>query len=126
MPEAVLRQAQADLLEWRRQGASVMELSHRGEQFMRLAAEIEHDLRELASISDDYAVLFLPGGATQHFAQIPMNLAMPGARADYIVSGHWSDKATREAAPYVDVHVVASSEAEGYRSLPVASNLNPD
>ncbi|HEX7341714.1 MAG TPA: 3-phosphoserine/phosphohydroxythreonine transaminase [Rhodanobacteraceae bacterium] len=118
MPEAVLRQAQADLLDWQGHGASVMELSHRGKPFMELAAAIKRDMRQLASIRDDYAILFLQGGATQHFAQVPMNLAGPGEHADYIVSGHWGDKAVSEAAPYVDARVVASSADADYRRLP--------
>lgn len=125
LPEAVLRQAQAELLDWRGQGASVMELSHRGRPFMQLAAEIERDMRELASIPEDYAILFLQGGATQHFAQIPMNLAPEGARADYLVSGHWSDKAVHEATPYVNARVAASSAGDGYRHLPEVGNLDP-
>ncbi len=125
LPEAVLRRAQAELLDWRGQGASVMELSHRGKPFMQLAAGIDRDIRELAAIPDDYAVLFLQGGATQHFAQIPMNLAMPGDSADYLVSGHWGEKAASEAAPYVDVRVAASSAADGYRKLPATTDLDP-
>lgn len=118
LPEAVLQRARQDLLEWNGSGASVMELSHRGKRFMALAAEAEASLRRLLDIPAGYTVLFLQGGATQHFAQIPMNLAGPGDRADYIVTGHWGEKAVREAAPYVDAHVAASSEAEGYLRLP--------
>lgn len=125
MPEPVLRQAQEEMLDWRGHGASVMELSHRGKPFLQLAAEVDRDLRRLAAIPDDYAILFLQGGATQHFAQIPMNLAAPGARAEYLVSGHWSDKAAHEAAAYVDVHVAGSSAGDGYRTLPVAVDLDP-
>ncbi|HET6586684.1 MAG TPA: 3-phosphoserine/phosphohydroxythreonine transaminase [Oleiagrimonas sp.] len=125
LPEAVLRQAQAELLDWRGQGASVMELSHRGKPFMQLAAEIDRDMRELAAVPDDYAILFLQGGATQHFAQIPMNLAAEGDSADYLVSGHWSDKAAREAAPYVNVRVAASSAGDDYRTLPEATHIDP-
>lgn len=125
LPEAVLRQARDELLDWRGQGASVMELSHRGKPFMEMVAGIERDMRELAVIPDDYAILFLQGGATQHFAQIPMNLAPEGASADYIVSGHWSDKAVHEAAPYVRARVIGSSAAEGYRRLPRPEGADP-
>lgn len=118
MPEAVLRQAQAELLDWHGHGASVMELSHRGRPFMDLAADIDRDLRRLASIPDDYTILFLQGGATQHFAQIPMNLAGAGEHADYVVSGHWGEKAVKEAAPYVDARVAASGADADYRRLP--------
>lgn len=126
LPEVVLRQAQHELMEWRGQGASVMELSHRGKPFMALAEEIEADLRALMGVPENYRVLFLHGGASQHFAQIPMNLAMPGQHADYIVSGHWGEKAVREGRPYVGVNVVASNEADGYRQLPQVHKIDPD
>jgi phosphoserine aminotransferase len=127
LPQAVLERAQREMLDWNGSGASVMELSHRGKLFMGLAAQAEADVRELAAIPDDYAVLFLQGGATQHFAQIPMNLAAEGASADYIVTGHWGEKAASEAAPYVKVDIAASSHSDNYVKLPVRSGwkLNP-
>ncbi|HEX5305210.1 MAG TPA: 3-phosphoserine/phosphohydroxythreonine transaminase [Dyella sp.] len=118
LPRQVLEQAQRELLDWNGSGMSVMEQSHRGKPFIAMAAQAEADLRELMAIPADYAVLFLQGGATQHFAQIPMNLAGPDDCADYIVSGHWGEKAVREAAPYLRVNVAASSEADGFRRLP--------
>lgn len=125
LPEPVLRQAQSELLDWRGVGASVMELSHRGKPFMAMAAEAERDLRELLAVPSNYEVLFLQGGATQHFAQIPMNLAGTGDSADYVVSGHWSDKAVREAAPYVHTRIAASSEGDGFRSVPRGIEADP-
>ncbi|MCX7514210.1 3-phosphoserine/phosphohydroxythreonine transaminase [Frateuria sp. STR12] len=118
LPQAVLEQAQRELLDWNGSGASVMEQSHRGKRFIAMAEQAEADLRDLLGVPDDYAVLFLQGGATQHFAQIPMNLAGPDERADYIVSGHWSEKAASEAAPYLHVNLAASSKAEGHLRLP--------
>jgi len=118
VPEAVLRQAQAELLEWHGARASVMEISHRGSLFAELAAESERDLRLLLDIPGNYKVLFLQGGATQHFAQLPMNLAAGGQVADYVVTGHWSEKAVREAAPVARINVAASSAAGNFRSLP--------
>ncbi len=118
LPREVLEQAQRELLDWNGSGMSVMEQSHRGKPFIAMAARAEADLRELMAIPADYAVLFLQGGATQHFAQIPMNLAGPDDCADYIVSGHWSEKAVREAVPYLRANVAASSEADGFRRLP--------
>ena len=118
LPQPVLERAQRELLDWQGCGASVMELSHRGKAFMGLAQQAEADLRELLAVPANYAVLFLQGGATQHFAQIPMNLAAEGASADYIVTGHWGEKAASEAAPYVKVNVAASSKAEHYMRLP--------
>ncbi|UGB39335.1 3-phosphoserine/phosphohydroxythreonine transaminase [Frateuria soli] len=118
LPRAVLEQAQRELLDWQGSGASVMEQSHRGKRFIAMAEQAEADLRELLEIPGDYAVLFLQGGATQHFAQIPMNLAGPTDTVDYVVSGHWSEKAASEAAPYARVNVVASSKADGFLHLP--------
>jgi phosphoserine aminotransferase len=118
LPEDVLKRAQAELLEWDGAHASVMEISHRGKAFMDMAARVETDLRDLLGIPSNYKVLFLQGGATQHFAQIPMNLAADGQRADYVVNGHWGEKAASEAALYAAPHVAASSKGEGYRSIP--------
>lgn len=118
LPLAVLERAREELLDWDGSGASVMEQSHRGKRFIGMAARAESDLRTLLAIPDDYAVLFLQGGATQQFAQIPMNLAADGDCADYIDSGHWSAKAISEAAPYVRVNVAASARADDYRRLP--------
>lgn len=118
LPLAVLERAQHDMLDWNGSGASVMELSHRGKRFGELAAQTEVDLRQLMAIPDDYAVLFLQGGATQHFAQIPMNLAAENDSADYLITGHWGEKAASEAAPYVRVNLAASSKAQNYLRLP--------
>lgn len=118
LPETVLRQAQQELLEWGGERASVMELSHRGKAFEAMALQAEADLRELLKVPDHYRVLFLQGGATQHFAQIPMNLAAPGQAADYVVTGAWSQKAVAEARHFVQPHIAASSEADGFRSIP--------
>ena len=118
MPEDVLKRAQQELLEWNGARASVMEVSHRGKAFMEMAVRIEADLRELLAVPPNYKVLFLQGGATQHFAQVPMNIAADGQRADYIVNGHWGEKAASEAALYAASHVAATSKAGGYRSIP--------
>ena len=118
LPMAVLERAREELLDWNGSGASVMEQSHRGKRFIAMAAQTEADLRALVGIPADYAVLFLQGGATQQFAQIPMNLAGEGERADYVDSGHWSSKAISEAATYVKVNVAASGKGDDYRRLP--------
>jgi phosphoserine aminotransferase len=126
LPTAVLAQVQAELLEWKGERASVMEVSHRGQAFIDCAAEAERDLRELLAVPADYAVLFLQGGATQHFAQIPMNLAGPGDSADYILSGHWSEKALENARPSLRTRVAASSKEGGYRGIPPVSSWQVD
>lgn len=127
LPEAVLYKARSEFLEWDGARASVMEVSHRGKPFMEMAARAESDLRELLAVPAGYKVLFLQGGATQHFAQIPMNLCADGQRADYIVNGHWGEKAFAEGGFYAAAHVAASSKAEGYRSIPArgAWDLDP-
>lgn len=120
LPEPVLQQAREELLEWRGERASVMEISHRGKAFVGCAEEAEQDLRDLLDVPQDYAVLFLQGGATQHFAQIPMNLAAPGQTADYLLTGAWSQKALAEAGTYVDAQAIASTEAGSFTDIPDA------
>jgi phosphoserine aminotransferase len=118
LPEAVLRQAQQELLEWGGERASVMEISHRGKAFETMAAQAEQDLRDLLAVPANYRVLFLQGGATQHFAQIPMNLARPDQAADYVVTGAWGQKAVAEAKSYCKVNVAATGEAGNFTSIP--------
>lgn len=118
IPEAVLATAKEDLLDWHGRGLSVMEMSHRSEEMMSIAAEAEADLRALMGISDDYAVLFLQGGASTQFSAIPLNLLGEAASADYVNTGQWSKKAIKEAKRYTNVNVVASSEAENFTCIP--------
>jgi phosphoserine aminotransferase len=118
LPEPVLLQARDELLEWGGERASVMEISHRGKGFETMAAQAEQDLRDLLAVPDNYRILFLQGGATQHFAQIPMNLASPGQVADYVVTGAWGQKAVAEGKPYCQVNVAATSEADNFTSVP--------
>ncbi len=118
LPLPVLEQARDELLDWQGRGLSVMEDSHRGRPFVELAEQSERDLRALLSIPDDYAVLFMQGGATLQFATIPMTLAAAGQGVDYLITGHWGRKAASEAARLRPLRVVADGEALGYRSVP--------
>lgn len=118
LPLEVLQQAQAELTDWQGLGMSVMEVSHRSKAFIKVAEQAEADLRELMNIPQDYAVLFLQGGATTHFALLPMNLAGPEQTADYLVTGSWSKKASKEAAAVCKVGVVADGSASNYMDLP--------
>ena len=118
LPEEVLARAGDEMLDWRGTGMCVMEMSHRGKEFMSIAAEAEKDLRDLLAIPANYKVLFLQGGATLQFAQIPMNLLAGKGKADYVVTGEWSKKAVKEAQAYCDVHVAASSEDKGFTYFP--------
>lgn len=120
LPERVLQQAREECLEWQGARASVMEISHRGKDFMRIAAQAEQDLRDLLKVPDNYRVLFLQGGATQHFAQVPMNLCTPDQSADYIVTGAWGQKAVSEAAPYVSPRVAVDMQASNYTDVPAS------
>jgi phosphoserine aminotransferase len=128
LPEPVLRQAQATMLEFGDTGASILEISHRGADFLAVARQAEADLRTLLSIPDDYAVIFTSGGATTVQALLPLNFAAPGQAADYVVSGHWGKTAIKQAAPCVDARTAASSEAGGFRDVPARSDwrLSPD
>ena len=121
LPEAVLRRTQDELLDWKGSGMSVMEVSHRGADFIEFAAQSERDLRELLAVPDNYRVLFLQGGATLQFAAVPLNLAPPGAVADYVVTGNWGEKAVSEAERYVSVNVVADSSASKHTAIPEPS-----
>lgn len=122
LPEEVLKQAAAEMLDYQGTGMSVMEMSHRSAAFKGIIETAEADIRELMNIPDNYRVLFLQGGATQQFAAIPMNL-MRNKVADYIVSGSWSKKAFKEAKLYGDVCCVASSEDKGFSYVPSVDGM---
>ena len=128
LPESVLRQAQATMLEYGDAGASILEISHRGADFLAVAHQAEADLRTLLAIPDDYAVLFTSGGATTVQALLPLNFAAPGQPCDYVVSGHWGKTALKQAAPCADARIAASSEAGGFRDVPPREQwrLSPD
>ena len=127
LPLEVLEQARADIPDWAGMGMSVMELSHRSKAFIEVAESAEADLRGLLGIPDDYAVLFLQGGATLQFALLPLNLASADQGLDYLVTGSWSDKAAKEAAKLRTVNVVATGADGNYTDVPARDSwqLNP-
>ena len=110
LPLSVLEKAQAELVSYGDAGMSVMEMSHRSSSYQAIIDECEALLRELMGIGDNYKVLFLQGGASSQFAMIPLNLFANSKKADYILTGLWAKKASKEAARYGEVKVVASSE----------------
>ena len=118
LPEAVLRQAQEEFLDWHGAGASIMEMSHRGKEFVSVAAEAEQDVRDLLGVPNNYKVLFLQGGASTQFATIPMNLLRGKTTADYILTGAWGKKAISDAKKYCTVNLAASSEGDKFTSIP--------
>jgi phosphoserine aminotransferase len=118
LPEPVLRQAAAEMLDWRGCGMGVMEMSHRGKEFTSIAVEAQALLRELLAVPDNYKVLFMQGGAIAENALVPMNMLRGHASADYIDTGEWSKRSIQEARKYGTINVAASSAASGYTTIP--------
>ena len=118
LPEAVLRLAADEMLDWHGTGMSVMEMSHRGKEFISIHAEAEALLRELMDIPANYKVLFMQGGAIGENAIVPMNLIGRSGRADYVITGDWSKKSAKEARTYGEVNIAASGEAGKFTSIP--------
>jgi len=121
LPEEVLKQAQAEMLDWHGLGMSIMELGHRGEEFQALLEQIEADFREVMAIPSHYHVLFVAGGATTQFSMVPLNLfSEKNKEADYIETGIWSHKAVVEAKRYGEINVAARTLTQnGIHSLPL-------
>ena len=117
LPAQVMKQMQAELLEYGDAHASVMEISHRGADFMALAQKSEQDLRDLMNIPDNYKVLFLQGGASAQFSMVPINLLQSKKVANYAHTGHWSKKAIAEAQRYCDVNICADSADNKYTDI---------
>jgi phosphoserine aminotransferase len=128
LPEPVLVQAAAEMLDYGSTGTSVMEMSHRSKAFIDIHARAESDLRELLAIPKNYKVLFLQGGAAGQFGIIPMNLLGGKSGADYIYTGQWAKKAISEAKKFCKVNVAASSEDQNFTYAPPQSKwkLDPD
>ena len=117
LPLPVLEEAKKDLTDYMGTGMSIMEMSHRGKPFMAVNAEANALLRKLMNIPEEYAVLFVQGGATQQFAAVPLNLAV-NKKADYIVTGNFAKKAYEEGLKYGDMAVAASSEDANFTYIP--------
>jgi len=126
LPEAVLKQAAEEMLDYGGTGTSVMEMSHRSKAFIDIHARAEADLRELLAVPKNYKVLFMQGGAAGQFGIIPMNILGGKTSADYIYTGQWSKKAISEAKKYCKVNVAASSEDQNFNYAPVQSQWKLD
>ena len=122
LPEEVLKEAAAEMLDYKGTGMSVMEMSHRSKAYQAIIDEAEADLRELMNIPDNYKVLFLQGGAHLQFAMVPMNL-MKNKVADYIITGQWAKKAWKEAQKFGKANAIASSEDKTFSYIPDCSDL---
>ena len=126
LPAEALARAGDEMLDWHGTGMSIMEMSHRGKDFISVYEAAERDLRELLSIPKTYKVLFLAGGATLQFAQVPMNLLRGKGKADYVVTGEWSRKAVKEAKNYCDVAIAATSEDRNFTYAPKQWSVRKD
>lgn len=122
LPESVLQEAAAEMMDYKGTGMSVMEMSHRSKAYQQIIDEAEADLRDLMGIPDNYKVLFMQGGASQQFAMIPMNL-MKNKVADYIITGQWAKKAYQEAQMYGKANAIASSADKTFSYIPDCSDL---
>jgi len=125
LPEQVLKEAAAEMLDYRGTGMSVMEMSHRSKAYQAIIDQAEADIRALLSIPGNYRVLFLQGGASQQFAMIPMNL-MQNKVASYVITGQWAKKAWQEARLFGDAQAVASSADKTFSYIPDCSDLPID
>ncbi len=118
LPLDILEHARDEFTDCHGTGMSVMEMSHRSSDFMSIAEKAEGDLRELLEIPKNYSVLFVQGGATTQFAAVPLNLGRKNDTADYVVTGHWSQKATKEASRFVGLNLAADASASGFTDVP--------
>ena len=126
LPEDVLKEAQEHLFSLPAVGMSILEISHRSKVFDKIIHETIEDLRNLLSISEDYEILFLQGGASLQFYMAPLNIMPPKNKADYIVTGSWSKKAVKEAKRVGTVNIAASTEEEGFNRVPNQEELKLD
>ncbi len=123
LPESVLQQAAREMLDWNGTGMSVMEMSHRGKEFTSIYQKAQADLRELLAVPQNYKILFLQGGGSQQFMQVPCNLLRGKDSADYIVTGEWTQRAIKEAARFCQPKVVFDGKPEGFTRFPEQSEL---
>ena len=126
LPVPVLERVREELLDYQGTGMSVLEMSHRSAAFEAIIRKAEADLRALAGLGDDHAVLFLQGGASLQFAMVPANLRPAGASADYLVSGHWAQAALKEAQKSGRARAAATTEASGFDRVPAQAELDLD
>ena len=122
LPEPVLRKAAAEMLDWHGSGMSVMEMSHRGKEFMSIYEKALTDLRSLLAVPSSHKILFLQGGAIAENAVVPMNLLAGRSVADYVHTGHWSERSIKEAKKYCAVNIAASSEDKSFTYVPAQAD----
>jgi phosphoserine aminotransferase len=121
MPDAVLAQAAAEMLDWHGSGMGVMEMSHRGKEFGEIYAQAQADLRELLAVPEHFKLLFMQGGGLAENAIVPLNLSQ-GQTADFVVTGSWSQKSLGEARKYCTAHEAANTQNNGHTALAAPAN----
>jgi phosphoserine aminotransferase len=127
LPEPVLREAAAEMLDWHGSGMGVMEMSHRGPEFIAIHAEAVALLRELLAVPENYRILFMQGGGLGENAIVPLNLLGKNPRADFVVTGSWSKKSFKEAQRYGSINLAADAAVDGkYRGIPPVSGWKLD
>eukprot|EP00930_Biecheleria_cincta_P049284 TRINITY_DN3450_c0_g1_i8.p1 TRINITY_DN3450_c0_g1~~TRINITY_DN3450_c0_g1_i8.p1 ORF type:complete len:369 (+),score=96.99 TRINITY_DN3450_c0_g1_i8:70-1176(+) len=126
MPLEVLEEVQKELVNYKGSGMSVMEMSHRSKEFMTIASEAEKDLRDIFGVPSDYKVLMNQGGATLQFASIPLNMLGTEGKADYLVTGQWSEKAAKECNKYGTGQVACNTKASKFTTIPGKSEWKLD
>lgn len=122
LPQAVMKQVQAEFLDWNGTGMSIVEMSHRSKAFLSIAEAADADLRDILQVPADYKILYVHGGATSMMSMVPLNLLANGETGEYLLTGSWSAKACKEAKRLGKVHVAASSEPEKYFTIPDPGN----
>jgi len=125
LPQAVMKKAQEELLDFNGCGLSIMEISHRSKDFEAVINGAEAKVRSILGVPENYSVLFLQGGASQQFGMIPMNL-LKGGKADFVHTGEWAKKAIKEAKLFGTVNVAATSEDKGFNYIPTSFRFSPD
>lgn len=126
LPTSVVEQAREELLDYQGTGVSIMEMSHRSAQYEEVHNAAIANIRELMGVSDDYAVIFMGGGARTQFALVPTNMGLPGKTSEYLVTGAWSEGAVRAAEQLGSARAIWSGQEERYRRVPGASEFKAD
>jgi phosphoserine aminotransferase len=126
IPQEVLEKAQADMLDWKGTGMSVMEVSHRSKEYEELHNHAQASFKEIAGMGDEWKVIFLQGGASTQFALIPMNFLPEGGSADYLVTGHWSKTAVKEAKRFGKINTISSEKDGVFRSILKPGDIKVD
>merc|ERR1719163_1341515 len=118
MPVEVLQSLQDNMLDWKKSGMSVMEMSHRSKEFVGIANEAEKNLRDILDVPAEYKVAFIQGGATLQFAAIPLNMLGTKTKADYLVTGQWGEKAIKECNKYGKGQEACNTKSTKFTVIP--------